>query len=818
MTFHLKCSTIGDMNEKVLKTLEYHKIISRLEEMATSDPGRRLCRELVPSDDIEKIRADLEETSDACDRIRLKGPFSFGDVYEMQDSLARLRIHGSLGMAELLHIGSLLNNVSRAITYGAPEKDSSGTAGDVDNNISQADDFRITDTYFSALIPLPRLAREITRCIISEDEMADTASPELADIRRKMKNISGNMHNQLDSILNSHREYLMDPVVTMRDGTYCLPVRIEYRNKVPGVIHDQSATGSTLFIEPTAVIKLNNDLRELEAREKQEISRILEELSSLAAPDEPSIHTDIDIMAHLDFVFAKAKLAGDMKATCPEVNPDKIIELKDARHPLLDPAKVVPINISLGDTYDLLVITGPNTGGKTVSLKTVGLLTLMAQAGLHIPAFDGSRVSVFKEVFADIGDEQSIEQSLSTFSGHMKNIVEIVDQADGDSLCLFDELGAGTDPTEGAALAIAVLSFLHRMQVRTIATTHYAELKVFALTTAGVENAACEFDVSTLRPTYRILIGVPGKSNAFAISKKLGLPQFIIDEAGEHIEKDAAAMEDLIAQLEKDRIEMERDKAQAEALRKELEELKKKQENQEESTEARREKILQKAREEAARILSDAKETADTSIRQINKIAQDSGLGRELEKERERIRASLKSVESDSSAAVKKRSSQSTAKPKPKELKKGDKVHIISMNLDGIVSSLPNEKGNFFVQMGILRSQVNINDVALVDEPEPYSGKKAGRTSFSGGMKSASISPEINLIGKNVDEACSELDKYLDDALLSHLNSVRIIHGRGTGALKNGIHAYLKRQSFVKSYHLAEFDDGGDAITVVQFK
>ena len=838
----IKSSNTTTMNEKVLKTLEYHKITSRLEEMATSDPGRRLCRELVPSDDIDQIRTDLEETSDARDRIRLKGPFSFGDTYDLQDSLARLRIHASLGMAELMHIGALLNNVSRAITYGAPEKedadertrdsygrnghsadkrDLTDRAGAYDSDSakdSSDDDFRVLDTYFTALIPLPRLAREITRCIVSEDEMADTASPELADIRRKMKNIAGNMHNQLDSILNSHREYLMDPVVTMRDGTYCLPVRIEYRNKVPGVIHDQSATGSTLFIEPTAVIKLNNDLRELEAREKQEISRILEELSSLAAPDEPSIHTDIDIMAHLDFVFAKAKLAGDMKATCPEVNPDKIIELKDARHPLLDPAKVVPINISLGDTYDLLVITGPNTGGKTVSLKTVGLLTLMAQAGLHIPAFDGSRVSVFKEVFADIGDEQSIEQSLSTFSGHMKNIVEIVDQADGDSLCLFDELGAGTDPTEGAALAIAVLSFLHRMQVRTIATTHYAELKVFALTTAGVENAACEFDVSTLRPTYRILIGVPGKSNAFAISKKLGLPQFIIDEAGEHIEKDAAAMEDLIAQLEKDRIEMERDKAQAEALRKELEELKKKQENQEESTEARREKILQKAREEAARILSDAKETADTSIRQINKIAQDSGLGRELEKERERIRASLKSVESDSSAAVKKRSSQSTAKPKPKELKKGDKVHIISMNLDGIVSSLPNEKGNFFVQMGILRSQVNINDVALVDEPEPYSGKKAGRTSFSGGMKSASISPEINLIGKNVDEACSELDKYLDDALLSHLNSVRIIHGRGTGALKNGIHAYLKRQSFVKSYHLAEFDDGGDAITVVQFK
>ena len=791
------------MNTKVLRTLEYYKITERLEEMATSDPGRRLCRELVPSDDIAEVRTSLEETSDACDRIRLKGNFSFGDVHDMNDSLARLRVHGSLGMPELMHIGSLLSNVSRAIAYGATDE--------------SADDFRALDTYFSALIPLPRLAKEISRCIVSEDEMADSASPALADIRRRMKNISGGIHSQLESILNAHREHLMDPVITMRDSSYCLPVRIEFRNKVPGVIHDQSASGSTLFIEPTAIIKMNNDLRELQAREKQEISRILEELSALAAPEEASLRADIDTMSHLDFVFAKAKLAGAMKATCPEMNSDRIIELKDARHPLLDPERVVPINIHLGDTFDLLVITGPNTGGKTVSLKTVGLLTLMAQSGLHIPAFDGSRMSVFKEIFADIGDEQSIEQSLSTFSGHMKNIVEIVDKADCDSLCLFDELGAGTDPTEGAALAIAVLSFLHRMQVRTIATTHYAELKVFALTTSGVENAACEFDIDTLRPTYRILIGVPGKSNAFAISKKLGLPQHIIDEAGEHIEKDAAALEDLISRLEKDRIEMERERAQAQALRKELETLKARQESSEETLEARKQQILQKARDEAARILSEAKETADSSIRHINKIAQDSGLGSQLEKERERIRASLKDIES-SSAPAKKSGGRSKAKPKPRELKKGDKVHVISMNLDGIVSSLPNDKGYFFVQMGILRSQVHIDDVALVDESEPYSPKKSAKSSFNGGMKSASISPEINLIGKNVDEACSELDKYLDDALLSHLSSVRIIHGRGTGALRNGIHAYLRRQGFIKSYHLAEFDDGGDAVTVVIFK
>ena len=811
------------MNTKVLKTLEYHKVISRLEEMATCDPGRRLCRELVPSDDIDKIRTDLEETSDACDRIRLRGQFSFGDVHDMSDSLARLRVQASLGMSELLHIGGLLSNVARAISYGAPEPAarmdrSTHTAAISPEKDAEPDELRMLDTYFLALVPLPQLANEISRCIVAEDEMADTASPALADIRRRMKSISGSMHSQLESILNAHRDHLMEPVITIRDGSYCLPVRIEFRNKVPGVIHDQSASGSTLFIEPNAVIKMNNDLRELEAREKQEISRILDELSAMAAPQESVIRTDIDIMAHLDFVFAKAKLASSMKATCPVINTDKIIDLKDARHPLLDPARVVPINIRLGEEFDLLVITGPNTGGKTVSLKTVGLLTLMAQSGLHIPAFEKSRISVFKDVFADIGDEQSIEQSLSTFSGHMKNIVEIVDKADTDSLCLFDELGAGTDPTEGAALAIAVLSFLHRMKVRTVATTHYAELKVFALTTDGVENAACEFDIDTLRPTYRILIGVPGKSNAFAISKKLGLAQHIIDEAGEHIEKDAAALEDLIARLEKDRIDMEHERAKAAELRQELEELKQRQKSQEEGTEARREKILQKARDEAARILSEAKETADSSIRQINKIAQDSGLGKELERQRERIRDSLKNVES-ASVPVKPGRAKSSAAPKVKELKKGDKVHVISMNLDGIVSSLPNDKGYFFVQMGILRSQVHIDDVALVDEENSYSSKKGARSSFSGGgMKSASISPEINLIGKNVDEACAQLDKYLDDALLSHLNSVRIIHGRGTGALRNGIHAYLKHQSFVKSYKLAEFDDGGDAVTVVTFR
>ena len=797
------------MNEKTLRTLEYHKIIDRLTAMATSDPGRAVCRALTPSDDPEEVKGNLAETGDACDRIRLKGRISFGDNRDLGGSLARLKVQAPLSMQELMHIGSLLKNAARAQAYGEPAEQ--------DEDEEEAGTLRPLDIYFRSLQPLPRLSREIERCIVSEDEMADSASPALADIRRQLRTIAGRIHSQLNSILNNHREYLMEPVIAMRDGSYCLPVRIEYKSKVPGVIHDQSATGSTLFIEPTAIIRMNNDIRELEAKEKQEIARILEMLSQMAAPEVEALQLDQDILTHLDLVFAKALLAGDMKATCPVISDEKIIDLKDARHPLLDRSAVVPISIRLGETYDLLIVTGPNTGGKTVALKTVGLLTLMAQSGLFIPAFDGSRIAVFKEVFADIGDEQSIEQSLSTFSGHMKNIVEIVDKADCDSLCLFDELGAGTDPTEGAALAIAVLSFLHRMQIRTIATTHYAELKVFALTTPGVENAACEFNVDTLRPTYRILVGIPGKSNAFAISRKLGLPQFIIDEAGSHVEKDSAAMEDLIADLDRDRLEMERLKAEAERYRAESEAMKKRYEAQEKSLEAQKEKILREAREEAQRILSDAKDTADASIRQINKIAQDSGLGKALEKERERLRSSLKNVESG--MGMKPAKVKKAPKDKPLKLQKGDRVHVISMNLDGTVSSLPNDKGYFFVQMGILRSQVHIDDVVLLEEPDAAASAKAGRSSFSGnGLKSASISPEINLIGKNVDEACAALDKYLDDALLAHLNQVRIIHGRGTGALRAGIHSYLKKQSFVKSYKLAEFDDGGEAVTVVTFR
>ena len=746
------------MNTKALKTLEYDKVINLLVGYASSDPGRKICRELLPYTEMSEINSALAETTDAAARIREKGSLSFGDTRDLSGSLKRLEVQASLSMSELLYISRLLSNVKRVKSYGSHEKD--GEASSLDS----------LEGYFNALDDIPTLYREISRCIIDEETMADDASPELKNIRRKHKAISDRIHAELNAILNAHRMYLQDAVIAIRDGSYCLPVKSEYKSQVPGVIHDQSATGSTVFIEPMAVIKVNNELRELEAQEKTEIAKILDHLSEISIPCRQTIATDIQIMSHLDFVYAKANLSGRMNGEAPQMNTDGIIELKQARHPLLAKDKVVPVDIKLGEKYDLLIITGPNTGGKTVSLKTVGLLTLMAQSGLHIPAFQNSRVAVFEEVYADIGDEQSIEQSLSTFSGHMKNIVQIVEKADINSLCLFDELGAGTDPTEGAALAISVLSFLHSMNIRTIATTHYSELKVFALQTPGVENASCEFDVETLRPTYRILIGIPGKSNAFAISKKLGLPQHLIDDAGKHIEKNDAAFEDLIAKLNEERQIIERDRLEIEKNKREIEELKSRHAKQDESLDEKKERILSQAREEAQQILIQAKATADESIRTINKISHDSGITKRLEKERAKIRAGLKETYA--------------------QVPEDDK------NLDP-AARLMNAWGK-----GSTPATDNKRGV-----PERHTTH----------VRSATISPEINLIGKNVDEACSELDKYLDDALLAHLPRVRIIHGRGTGALKKGIHAYLKRQNFVKKFQLAEFDDGGDAITVVEF-
>ena len=812
------------MNQKALKTLEYDKIINQLTEYAASPPGKALCQNLSPSSDLEEVRTWQAQTTDAVTRIRLKGSVSFSGIRDIGDSLKRLDIGSSLSIPELLSISSLLTVAARAKAYGRHdgEDDARGTS-------EPQDDFDSLEPLFAGLEPLTPLNNEIKRCILSEDEVADDASPGLSHVRRSMKVTADRIHTQLNSILNSNRSYLQDAVITMRDGRYCLPVKSEYKNQVSGMVHDQSATGSTLFIEPMAIIRLNNEMRELEIQEQKEIEAVLASLSNQAAPCTEELRMDMELLAQLDFIFAKAGLARHYKCSAPVFNDKGYIHIKDGRHPLLNPQAVVPINVWLGREFDLLIVTGPNTGGKTVSLKTVGLFTLMGQSGLHIPAWEGSELAVFDQVFADIGDEQSIEQSLSTFSAHMTNIVRILNEADSRSLCLFDELGAGTDPTEGAALAIAILSFLHNMKCRTMATTHYSELKVFALSTPGVENACCEFNVETLQPTYRLLIGIPGKSNAFAISQKLGLPGYIIDDAKSHLEAKDESFEDLLTSLESSRLTIEKEQAEINAYKDEIASLKNRLTQKEERLDERKDKILKNATEEAQRILREAKETADQTIKQINKLAASSGVGKELEAERARLRDQLKKTDE-----------KLTVKPKgpsqpisPKKLKIGDGVKVLSMNLKGTVSTLPNARGDLYVQMGILRSLVNIRDLELLNEKDisatlgdgssiSYGGKAArGKGSGSSQIKmskSSTVSAEVNLIGMTVDEAVPAMEKYLDDAYLAHLQTVRVVHGRGTGALKNAVHKRLRQLKYVKEFRLGQFGEGDSGVTVVTFK
>ncbi len=824
------------MNQKALNTLEYNKIIRQLESYAASPLGKALCRELMPSSQLEEIRTWQAQTTDALDRIRMKGSLSFTGLRDISDSLKRLEIGSSLNILELLSISSLLTVAARAKAYGRhdPEEAAAGERA--------SDTFDRLEPMFEALEPLTPLNNEIKRCILSEDEIADEASPGLSHVRRSMKLASDRIHSQLNSILNSSRAYLQDAVIAMRDGRYCLPVKAEYKNQVSGMVHDQSATGSTLFIEPMAIIQLNNEIRELEIKEQREIEAVLASLSNQTAPYCQELKTNMELLAQLDFIFAKAALSQHFHCSAPVFNDKGYIHIKDGRHPLLDPQTVVPISIWLGKEFDLLIVTGPNTGGKTVSLKTVGLFTLMGQAGLHIPAWEGSELAVFDEVFADIGDEQSIEQSLSTFSAHMTNIVRILDAADAHSLCLFDELGAGTDPTEGAALAIAVLSFLHNMKCRTMATTHYSELKVFALTTPGVENACCEFSLETLQPTYRLLIGVPGKSNAFAISRKLGLPDYIIDEARKHLEARDESLEELLTSLENSRVTIEKEQEELRTYKDEVAQLKARLSQKEERLEERRDKVLRSATEEAQRILREAKETADQSIKQINRLANESGVSRQLEEERARLREQLKKT--DEKLAVK---AKGPSQPiSPKKIKLGDGVKVLSMGLKGTVSSLPNAKGELYVQMGILRSLVNIRDLELLHEEDVsatlgdgsqlrVSGSSQTRTgkgknrfapAKGGGScgsqirmsKSFSVGTEVNLIGRTVDEAVPTMEKYLDDAYLAHMPSVRVVHGRGTGALKNACHKRLRQLKYVKDFRLGEFGEGGTGVTIVTFR
>ena len=791
------------MNQKALKVLEYDKIIQLLAEQATSDAGKKRCLELVPMTDKQLITDAQAQTADALSRIYRKGNISFGGLKDPGFQMKRLEIGGCLNAAELLSICTLLEITRRAKAYSRENRDD-----------LPADSL---DVLFAGLEPLTPLLEEIRRCILAEDEISDDASPALHSVRRTIRNINDKIHGAMNNLLNSSttRSYLQDAVITMRNGRYCLPVKAEYKGQVPGMIHDQSSTGSTLFIEPMSVVKLNNDLKEAFLKEQEAIEAVLAELSNLTAQYAAYLLDNYRILADLDFIFAKANLAKIQNGMAPIFNTEGRIRIRQGRHPLLDSKKVVPIDVHLGDTFHLLIITGPNTGGKTVSLKTVGLFTLMGQAGLHIPAKDRSELAIFDDVYADIGDEQSIEQSLSTFSSHMTNIVSILKHATPQSLVLFDELCAGTDPDEGAALAISILDRLRQDGIRTMATTHYSEIKLYALSTTGVENACCEFSVQTLSPTYRLLIGIPGKSNAFAISSKIGLPTDLIEDAKTRITKENENFEDVIADLEQSRLTIEKEQAEINRYKEEAASLKKQLEEKQERLNRSRDRVLQEANQQAAAILKEAKDLADETIRNFHKYGKTHMDASAMEKDREKIRKKMAKAQSKSSIQKKEQINHNV----PKKLRLGDSVKILSMNLKGTVHTLPDAKGNLFVQAGILRYQTNIRDLILVNDdatPAVHNTKTgAGKLKMS---KSLSVSPEINLIGKTVDEALMELDKYLDDAYLAHLKSVRIVHGKGTGALRKAVQGHLKRQKYVKAFHLGEFGEGDAGVTIAEFE
>ncbi len=792
------------MNQKVLRTLEYNKIVERLAEYAFGADTKERCLSLLPSTSLSEITNAQQQTKDAMNRSLKKGRLDCSGIKPLSSAIRRVEIGGTMNIEELLGLCKLLETARRVKAYGRKEREDIPS-----DSLSEL---------FDGLEPLSPLCDEIRRCIISVDEISDDASSNLKSIRRSIRSTGDRIHAQLNQMLNNQnvRNCLQDFVITMRNGRYCLPVKAEAKSQITGMVHDQSSSGSTLFIEPMAVVNLNNELKELSIKEQDEIAVILATLSAKAGEYIPAIETDYQILTELDFIFAKAAYALEYNGITPHFNTERKIRILKGRHPLLDAKKVVPIDISLGSDFDQLVITGPNTGGKTVSLKTVGLLTLMGQAGLPIPSGDRSELAVFDDIFADIGDEQSIEQNLSTFSSHMTNIIHILKEANEHSLVLFDELCAGTDPTEGAALAVSILSYFHSRGIRTMATTHYSEIKIYALTTSGIENACCEFDVETLSPTYRLLIGIPGKSNAFAISKKLGLSDTLIEDARTRISSNEQNFEDLLSDLEASRITIEKEQAEINRYKSEIATLKQQLKNKQEKLDESRDAILRKAKEEANQILQEAKDTADEAIRNFNKYGTTRPSIQEMEKQRTNIREKMAANEKKSS----KKKDTAIYNPKvPKKLRIGDSVKVLSMNLTGTVHSLPNAKGDLFVQMGILRSQVNIKDLVLIEDAAPgskkYAKTGAGKLKMS---KSASVSTEINLIGKTVDEAIALLDKYLDDAYLAHLPSVRIVHGKGTGALRSAVQSHLKRQSYIKSFHLGEFGEGDAGVTIAEFK
>lgn len=792
------------MNEKALRILEYNKIIHLLTEYASSEMGKQLCKDLTPSTSLVEIQYEQANTRDALTRLYQHGSVSFLGLEDIRPCLRLLDVGSSLNTGEFLQVARLLSIANQVQQYG----DSRDEEAPIDS----------LQTMFEELVPLTSLQHEIQQCILSETEISDEASVGLKEVRKSIKQANRAIHNKLSSIVNSqqNKTLLQETIVTMRNGRYCIPVKQEYRSSFPGMIHDQSATGSTIFIEPMAVVQLNNELRELEMKEQAEIDKILAFLSEQVSFESQNILSNLEILTQLDFIFAKAKFAKAYQGSEPVFNEEGVIDIKYARHPLLDPKTVVPIHIHLGEEFSMLIITGPNTGGKTVSLKTLGLFTLMGQAGLHIPAFEGSKLAVFSNIFADIGDEQSIEQNLSTFSSHMTNIVSILEKADENSLVLFDELCGGTDPVEGAALAISILKTLHDREIRTMATTHYSELKMFALSEEGIENASCEFDVNTLSPTYHLLIGVPGKSNAFAISKKLGLSPYIIDQAKSQIGASQKDFESLIADLEKSKLQMEKEQEEILATKAEVEQLKKSLEQKKDDIAAKRSALLQEARQEAHDIISQAKEVADESIKNFNEWGKNktSANNKKMEHQRSKLRGQLNDLESK--LAYRKKRGKGNLKREDFHI--GDPVFVHTLSLKGNVTSLPNAKGDLTVQMGILSSVVNIKDLDLLEkQKETTASPKRGKSNRSTINKAATISSEINLLGKTVDEAIAELDKYLDDAYMSGVHQVRVIHGKGTGALRSGIHNYLKRQKHVKSYRLGVFGEGEAGVTIVEF-
>jgi DNA mismatch repair protein MutS2 len=818
------------MNEKVLHIVEFNKIIEQLTENANSAPAKMLCKELRPMDNLPDIRLAQEETDAALQLLIRKGNVNFGSNRDFGYTFGALSIGSTLTAAELLHLASFLDNVGRVQEYGTTQAGGRGVSALGSNDQIRPEDNILFDL-FDCLYPLKSLSREILRCILSEEEIADEASPGLRRVRREIKEASGRIHQQLNKMVNvTLAPYLQDSVITMRGNRYCIPIKSEYKNQVQGIVHDQSASGSTLFIEPAAIVNLNNTIRELNLQEKQEIEKVLASLSAEAADNLMALKDDAANMTKLDFIFAKAKLALAQNATMPLLNNRRYIKINKGRHPLIDKKKVVPIDLELGDDYDLIVITGPNTGGKTVTLKTIGLFELMGMAGLHIPAGDRSEIALFDEVYADIGDEQSIEQSLSTFSSHMTTIVDILKDVNESSLCLFDELGAGTDPTEGAALAISILNYLHERGIRAVATTHYSELKVYAMNTPGVTNASCEFNVETLQPTYRLLIGVPGKSNAFAISKKLGLPDDIIDAAREQLSQETQNMEDILADLEEKRVKIQREQDEITSLKESIAKEQKLLRNKEKLLDERREKILEKANEEARDILADAKKKADEAISELRK----TGRGGDMAS-MERTRSALREQVSKKNEKLSRKEEDSAPRGRLKasDLHVGDKVKVISMGLTGVVTALADSNGKVSVRCGIMNSKAALSDLALIEEdvygnPIRSSSKSSMKKAFenAGGAgnkqrdldfsRNQSISPELNLLGLTTDEALNELDKYLDDARMSHLSSVRIVHGKGTGALRKAVHNYLRKQKWIKSYRLGDFGEGDAGVTIVQ--